>query len=399
MLDVNDLQQAGQSTTRRAWFTNPARRAMLAIVRPYLAFLIQAINALDQRLNTGRADQHPLAKGDRIHMLLDGLSKDLLASSHRLGSIEDDARESEQKIEDLKKRFLQVEEAVELHNEASRQLASPVGMPILMPNRPIAVFGTSLIIHSGPYGRFLLRQPDLISDHILAGSFWDSHLKPVIERTGRSDASAVDAGAYLGFHSVYMSLLKMTGHAFTHAGNFPRTPGRETHDQVLEGRRAVVYRRTLTLIANINVSVNDKMESRSLVSRRARPRSCAQFPRLNLERERFMLTVQMSSLSSVGWSIYDLLRRATGRVAAGTVFVLAGVIGLSIAARAAPTATAGVMGSDQASRVQVSVPLVPAGVTNYKCHLTIPSGAALPPNPPPCDITRAVLRPGFETPG
>jgi FkbM family methyltransferase len=180
-----------------------------------LAALIRAINALDQRvsplaedvttsLRTAAAVNEEL---QRINMLLDGLSKDLLASSHRLGSIEDEAHNSERKIDDLK-------EAVELRREAFDESAGRVGMATLIPNQPIAIFGTSLVVHSGPYGRFLLRQPDIISDHILAGSFWDSHLKPVIERAGRSDGSAIDAGAYLGFHSVYMSRFFRAVYAF-----------------------------------------------------------------------------------------------------------------------------------------------------------------------------------------
>ena len=64
------------------------------------------------------------------------------------------------------------------------------------------------------HGRFVLRQPDLISDHILAGAFWDAHLKPVIERAGAADRTAIDAGAYLGFHSAYMARYFRTVHAF-----------------------------------------------------------------------------------------------------------------------------------------------------------------------------------------
>ncbi len=120
---------------------------------------------------------------------LDGLHKDQLACAHRLGNLEDGVDAAQKEAEALRERI--------------EGLHAPAGMATLLPSHPIAVPGTSLVLDSGPYGCFLLRQPNLISDHILADSFWDSHLKPVIERAGRFDGSAIDAGAYLGFHSVW----------------------------------------------------------------------------------------------------------------------------------------------------------------------------------------------------
>ena len=101
--------------------------------------------------------------------------------------------------------------ALAQHVEA---IHAPAGMATLLPHQPLAIPGTSLVVSSGPYGCFVLRQPDLVSDHILAGSFWDPHLKPVMERVGRPDGSAIDAGAYLGFHSVYMSRFFRVVYAF-----------------------------------------------------------------------------------------------------------------------------------------------------------------------------------------
>jgi FkbM family methyltransferase len=108
-------------------------------------------------------------------------------------------------------------EAARTGTEAlAAQLLDPpsLGLATLPRNQPLAVRGTSLVLHDGPYGRFLLRQPDLISDHILGGGFWDAHLKPVIERAAAADRTAIDAGAYLGFHSVYIARYFRTVHAF-----------------------------------------------------------------------------------------------------------------------------------------------------------------------------------------
>jgi FkbM family methyltransferase len=152
----------------------------------------------------------------RLGGWIDGLRKDQLAWTYRLGSLEDGLDRGREKTEDLKgdltEQIIQIKhqlgaleqqvKAIALHVEA---IHAPTGMATLMPHQPLALPGTSLVLNSGPYGCFVLRQPDLISDHILAGSFWDSHLKPVIERASRPNGSAIDAGAYLGFHSAYMS--------------------------------------------------------------------------------------------------------------------------------------------------------------------------------------------------
>ena len=55
------------------------------------------------------------------------------------------------------------------------------------------------------YGRFLLRCPDLISETILDGRYWDPHLEKIIERTGRQELAAIDAGSYFGFHAIHMA--------------------------------------------------------------------------------------------------------------------------------------------------------------------------------------------------
>jgi FkbM family methyltransferase len=165
----------------------------------------RTVAALDQRL--------PALGG-----ALDELRREQAASLSRLGGIDRDmlaAHSSSQaardEIAELRRIVAELEEKLELRTRSPR---APEGMSVLPQLHPVALMGTSLVLHAGPYGRFLLRQPDLISDHILAGSFWDSHLKPIIERTGRPDRSAIDAGAYLGFHSVYMSRYFRAVHAF-----------------------------------------------------------------------------------------------------------------------------------------------------------------------------------------
>lgn len=62
-----------------------------------------------------------------------------------------------------------------------------------------------LHLSAGPYGRFLTIVPDLVGGAIERGEFWDAHLKPIIERCADSRRSAIDAGAFIGFHTVFLA--------------------------------------------------------------------------------------------------------------------------------------------------------------------------------------------------
>jgi FkbM family methyltransferase len=242
MIDINDLRRSGHSTTSRAWITNPARRSLFLIARPYLAELTRALNNLSA-LVADRVDAAMKHHNDdvaasvrlsvamkeelqRFGTLIDGLSKDQLAWAHRLGSLEDSVDSGRREGEDLRREMTEqllglgrdrleaLEQQVKALTQHIEAIHAPPGMATLTPHQPLAIPGTSLVLSSGPYGCFILRQPDLVSDHILAGAFWDPHLKPVIERAGRPDGSAIDAGAYLGFHSAYMSRFFRVVHAF-----------------------------------------------------------------------------------------------------------------------------------------------------------------------------------------
>ena len=74
--------------------------------------------------------------------------------------------------------------------------------------------GSSLTIASGPYGRFLVRHPDVVGDAIIRGEFWDEHLKQAIEAHSDPERVAIDAGAYIGFHSIFLSRHFARVHAF-----------------------------------------------------------------------------------------------------------------------------------------------------------------------------------------
>lgn len=64
---------------------------------------------------------------------------------------------------------------------------------------------SSLSISHGHYGDFLLRKPDVVGDTIRLGKFWDEHLHDLIIRYSDPQGIAVDVGAYIGFHSVFLA--------------------------------------------------------------------------------------------------------------------------------------------------------------------------------------------------
>ena len=47
--------------------------------------------------------------------------------------------------------------------------------------------------------------PDLIGGAIERGEFWDSHLKAIIERYADPTRTAIDAGTFIGFHTVFLA--------------------------------------------------------------------------------------------------------------------------------------------------------------------------------------------------
>jgi FkbM family methyltransferase len=65
-----------------------------------------------------------------------------------------------------------------------------------------------------PHGKFFYIQPDLIGQTVAAGAFWEAHLRPYIDVLGEDDVF-VDAGANIGFFSVYAGLVRRAKvHAF-----------------------------------------------------------------------------------------------------------------------------------------------------------------------------------------
>ena len=192
---------------------------------PFLVHQADMTSAVEESLGEQIAQMSGTYDKVRQQLLvLDGLRKEQMAVGTRLGGLEDTLGRLDDHVADLSDRMAQIAQRMtdaderlrlvrELQSARGTFHAFP-GVATLPRETPLAIAGTSLVLYDGTYGRFLLRQPDLISDHVTRGGFWDEYLKPIIERTGRPDRCAIDAGAYLGFHSAYMSRYFGTVYSF-----------------------------------------------------------------------------------------------------------------------------------------------------------------------------------------
>lgn len=249
MSDGRDLASAGVSSTRTRWITNPARRLAWFLIRPFIATLV------DRQAHQQQTFEHQLREAKRF-LGSHALQKDLAAIAYRLGSIEaslpeirdshgnqtkhlsslesnsklaaDQISALQSNVMELRAQlsersglldrldkfgrtdFIDVRSSIESQSSRIGQLAAEVDQlraayPSIRGSSTFIVPDTSLRLTIGKFGKFLVREPDVVGEAVARGEFWDDHLKRVIEANGAPDRIAIDVGAYIGFHSVYMS--------------------------------------------------------------------------------------------------------------------------------------------------------------------------------------------------
>jgi len=149
----------------------------------------------------------------RVESQLGGLRKDASAVAHRIAGLEEEAcafldqvAKVGQKIESVAQgvgeRLGQLEQSLNEYKQSGAALRhdqSPRG----------------LVIAKGPRSeRLLVRQNDHIGKRIIAGEEWEPHVRNAIEQAARRDGIAIDAGAYIGIHTMTMSRCFSAVHAF-----------------------------------------------------------------------------------------------------------------------------------------------------------------------------------------
>jgi FkbM family methyltransferase len=188
MLDAEQIKKDATSNTWKGRITNPIRHLLVwPLVRPFF-----------QAAHKG----HFCRGNDALHRDLESIHKDQTALRARLASIESavsDAREAHKDQIAFRYRLASIESALSGAREGMVEQGKPAA---------------NLVVVSQDYGCFLVHRRDVIGDAVADGMFWDEHLKSVIEDCANRDGIAIDAGAYIGFHSVFMSRHFKTVHSF-----------------------------------------------------------------------------------------------------------------------------------------------------------------------------------------
>lgn len=120
---------------------------------------------------------------------------DFDAILHRLGFIEDRLRQCDSRIHEADSRI----------NEVANLVGPTAKLTLDKRTNELVLPEPALTINHGPYGNFILRNPDVVGDHIRNGGFWDEHLHDLIIRYADRNGLAIDAGAYVGFHSCFLA--------------------------------------------------------------------------------------------------------------------------------------------------------------------------------------------------
>jgi FkbM family methyltransferase len=184
---------------------------------------------IDKQSQAGVTSSHDAMRA-AIASQLGGVRKDAMAVAHRLAGLEEEAAKAAEARTAIANRVdlvVQARDSLSEHIAAlQRDLRSDVralneridflarGAPLGAGNR-VSVGQGNLVIVASPSGtHYLVRQHDRIGRLIVDGREWEPHVRMEIERAARPDGVAVDAGAYIGVHTIAMSRCFRTVHAF-----------------------------------------------------------------------------------------------------------------------------------------------------------------------------------------
>ena len=154
------------------------------------------------------------------------LENSIQSSDHnareRLQILESNQSAATDTIQRHNERFANLEQANLLITERHSVLAEEIRSTVQVlkqqididPNRSAYAAGGLVIVGAFHDARLLVRRHDLIGQRIISGVEWEPHVRRAIEQASRPDAVAVDAGAYIGVHTLTMARCFRTVHAF-----------------------------------------------------------------------------------------------------------------------------------------------------------------------------------------
>jgi len=226
-MELGNLSEFGRSRSSTRWATNPVRRFVWWLIAPYfrgaegrIAARIDAVDAgvrnkipeISAELErvTAEAEKRAAAK---VASLTGGLRKDAFAVANRIAGLEEEAGILSGNLSALVQKVESIAHGVE--ERIDRLEASLQKYEKLSVNLPQEKNPNGLVIANGQAGeRLLVRQNDHIGKRIIAGEEWEPHVRKAIEEAARPDGIAIDAGAYIGIHTLTMSRCFSTVHAF-----------------------------------------------------------------------------------------------------------------------------------------------------------------------------------------
>ena len=271
-MGFGNLAEFGRSTSRMAWATNPVRRVLWRLIAPYFrgaGVRITAYVAVVERAANARIDSLAAtvssadgAANARIDALaatassaggaanagidakaafasqMGSLRKDSYAVAQRIAGLEEEQGKSVERMTALSRELHAVSDGLDRrHIKVERDLdeirqsaavsermgaewserfdgldAAIVELRGLVKPSPNE---RGLVLAKSPTGdRLMVRQHDHIGGLILSGKEWEPHVREAIEDAAASDGIAIDAGAYIGIHTMTMARCFRTVHAF-----------------------------------------------------------------------------------------------------------------------------------------------------------------------------------------
>ncbi len=213
-MDLERARRKGISRTRLGALTNPARTFLWKLILPYFEdvadnfdMVHRSVRGHDFRFaetdaHIEKATTQPPQAIRRAAQQLDGLRKDVIANNCRLESIETQLREL---AAPSARHDAMLAELRQWLDALASEVQTNRGKLDARDSGEIPVGRDGLLIVSGPHGLFMVWPNDLIGRLVCKGGVWEPHVREAIERHAQPDRTAIDAGAYIGLHTIHLA--------------------------------------------------------------------------------------------------------------------------------------------------------------------------------------------------